>query len=775
MDLTPITAPKAVQAVPRDSAAAKTLAAGKSAKSATSFAAIYQKGSGQRDGTAPRQHDAQPDKPGPDKAGPDKAGADKAGAVNPTDNKPTLDNTTAGKATADTPDLHATAEITVDRAKPVRPAQAEDGDVLHQRFAATRAEASAHSQRHETADPTRTTDMRTDMARRIHPAARDQSPLAAPIDGMPQMSRSAWASARTERPLTTTDQAARPFAQMAEPTKTLPHAVPAQTATPGATGFEPARTTIAQTTVGAQAVQPRTAMPKGANPADPAAALPGSAATATAQNAGVPRISHGVPSGALGPVPASGPSALPPTTRPLGRAPVPPAPVPPAPVPPVHGGSQSGQFPEMTLHTPATLGLAVNTSVAMVNTRRIPGLAVDIPSPAIATRESLPRSGRSNTEWRQAGPAMPQSHTAETANIRFSGAASGRPAPHAVQGGTPVATQSASALAASATGAPQGAAVASVIPQTPQAQPARTEVLQVRQLRGSDIHTLGQRGARTGDQTPQDARISATSGSASGATPGATVPDPIRTLQMPVNTQAAPVAAQPVSLATTLAAITPVARENPESRGSERRSDRVDAASSTFATTRTAPKPAPQTTTAPLTAAPPPRQEAEAKPLIQEAELTALSDTSRSAATQTSLAPAPLPLAQRPDLPQMIARQLAENAARAGDRPVELTLNPDELGRVRMQLTTAETGIMVHINAERPETLDLMRRHIDQLARDFAAMGFADIGFEFGYNAPRDDTPSDGSQMHGTLDEPAEPELPDAPVLTDAQGLDIKL
>jgi len=42
-----------------------------------------------------------------------------------------------------------------------------------------------------------------------------------------------------------------------------------------------------------------------------------------------------------------------------------------------------------------------------------------------------------------------------------------------------------------------------------------------------------------------------------------------------------------------------------------------------------------------------------------------------------------------------------------------------------------DTGISVLITAERPETLDLMRRHIDQLAEEFRNLGYEDIGFEF--------------------------------------------
>lgn len=95
---------------------------------------------------------------------------------------------------------------------------------------------------------------------------------------------------------------------------------------------------------------------------------------------------------------------------------------------------------------------------------------------------------------------------------------------------------------------------------------------------------------------------------------------------------------------------------------------------------------------------------------------------------------APAALAQtlsRPETPGMIGRQLAEAFHRLPDRPVELSLNPEELGRVRLSISTAEGGITVHVLAERPETLDLMRRHIDQLGREFQALGYENINFAF--------------------------------------------
>jgi len=85
----------------------------------------------------------------------------------------------------------------------------------------------------------------------------------------------------------------------------------------------------------------------------------------------------------------------------------------------------------------------------------------------------------------------------------------------------------------------------------------------------------------------------------------------------------------------------------------------------------------------------------------------------------------------RPEIARQVAQQLADVARKMPDRPVELTLNPEELGRVRLTFTISETGINVAIVTERGETLDLMRRHIETLAQEFRDMGFKDISFDF--------------------------------------------
>lgn len=66
------------------------------------------------------------------------------------------------------------------------------------------------------------------------------------------------------------------------------------------------------------------------------------------------------------------------------------------------------------------------------------------------------------------------------------------------------------------------------------------------------------------------------------------------------------------------------------------------------------------------------------------------------------------------------------------DGVVEVRLHPEELGRVRIAIMPAEAGHTVQVMAERAETLDLIRRHIDLLSGDLRDKGFGALDFSFG-------------------------------------------
>ncbi len=63
---------------------------------------------------------------------------------------------------------------------------------------------------------------------------------------------------------------------------------------------------------------------------------------------------------------------------------------------------------------------------------------------------------------------------------------------------------------------------------------------------------------------------------------------------------------------------------------------------------------------------------------------------------------------------------------------VEVVLDPEELGRLRLSMQPDGETIRVHLIAERGETLDLMRRHATQLMRELVEAGYEDASLSFG-------------------------------------------
>ncbi|MDF1728843.1 MAG: flagellar hook-length control protein FliK [Sulfitobacter sp.] len=144
------------------------------------------------------------------------------------------------------------------------------------------------------------------------------------------------------------------------------------------------------------------------------------------------------------------------------------------------------------------------------------------------------------------------------------------------------------------------------------------------------------------------------------------------------------------------------------------------------------------------------------------------------------LAPAPPPQSAptRMDLPTHVARQIVEVAQHLPGRPVEISLSPEELGRVRLSVSPTEAGLTVHVAADRPETLDLMRRHIQTLAQEFGAIGYGDVAFSFSSGSnPTSSTAAQDDPEQAITDLP-----PDLPTIkkpttqrTSAEGLDLRL
>lgn len=82
-------------------------------------------------------------------------------------------------------------------------------------------------------------------------------------------------------------------------------------------------------------------------------------------------------------------------------------------------------------------------------------------------------------------------------------------------------------------------------------------------------------------------------------------------------------------------------------------------------------------------------------------------------------------------LANSVAVQIAQSTKGSVDRLVEISLDPVELGKVRLMLHRTETGMQVQIIADRLDTIDLMRRNTASLTAEFQDIGYRDVGFSF--------------------------------------------
>ena len=137
---------------------------------------------------------------------------------------------------------------------------------------------------------------------------------------------------------------------------------------------------------------------------------------------------------------------------------------------------------------------------------------------------------------------------------------------------------------------------------------------------------------------------------------------------------------------------------------------------------------------------------------------------------------------ENPVLQTRTIQLITQAASALQDGPVELTLNPEELGRVRMTLRSGEGTMMVTITVERPETLDLLRRNIDQLGNQLRDIGYHDLTFEFaGQGGEFSDDPDDSTnQKHNQPDgypQAEETKSPDPVQIVFAHegGIDVRL
>ena len=123
-----------------------------------------------------------------------------------------------------------------------------------------------------------------------------------------------------------------------------------------------------------------------------------------------------------------------------------------------------------------------------------------------------------------------------------------------------------------------------------------------------------------------------------------------------------------------------------------------------------------------------------------------------------------------------ITAQLPQLLTKVDKQTIELRLDPPELGRVTIHLTTNDQQVTAQVIADRPDTVDLMRRHAELLTATLARAGFsqADLSFQQGQGQHQKDEFMQ-FQSIASISESDDPALT-APTLTGLDGrLDIRL
>lgn len=104
-----------------------------------------------------------------------------------------------------------------------------------------------------------------------------------------------------------------------------------------------------------------------------------------------------------------------------------------------------------------------------------------------------------------------------------------------------------------------------------------------------------------------------------------------------------------------------------------------------------------------------------------------------TAPSSAPISGAPIPIAPpAPVAASNLAPAIVEMARMGKDGPIELALAPEELGRLTISLRQEGDFVRVSMITERPETLDLLRRHAGDLLADLRQSGFSGASFSFG-------------------------------------------
>ncbi len=139
-------------------------------------------------------------------------------------------------------------------------------------------------------------------------------------------------------------------------------------------------------------------------------------------------------------------------------------------------------------------------------------------------------------------------------------------------------------------------------------------------------------------------------------------------------------------------------------------------------------------------------------------------------------APAPLQASSGQAAARHVAVQIVTALPMAEGGRTEILLNPEELGRVALQMRIDGDSVLLSIDADRAETLDLIRRHLSELSDELRGLGYGAVDFTFRERGNRA-SPEENSREPDPSDmPPVERAVPSHQILVPLPaGLDLRV
>jgi flagellar hook-length control protein FliK len=165
-----------------------------------------------------------------------------------------------------------------------------------------------------------------------------------------------------------------------------------------------------------------------------------------------------------------------------------------------------------------------------------------------------------------------------------------------------------------------------------------------------------------------------------------------------------------------------------------------------------------------------PSVQRDAKPGLAPLQALVGGPSQAAAATTSLMAPAQM------TLPSQVPAQIAAALAARPERPLELRIAPVELGGLTVNLRQDGEILRVVVQADRPETLDLLRRNGEILLEELRLAGFSGAALSFGDGGGKQDRRASASS-HATpvTEKPLSSAAATSRPVQTAQGLDLRL